>query len=94
MELMSRQIPWQHELELAIYYKGKQLQTGYRADFVCYESIIVELKAVSQLTSAHEAQLINYLKATGLQVGLLLNFGSESLEYKRLVLSKHRRGAE
>lgn len=57
----------------------------YQPDFVCYKEIIVEIKALSCLTGLEEAQLINYLKATGLKVGLLINFGSKSLEHKRLV---------
>ena len=70
-----------------IRYKSKLLTCAYRADFVCFESVIVETKAIAMLTSADEAQLINELKATGLQRGLLLNFGAESLEYKRPVLN-------
>ncbi|MCD4804491.1 MAG: GxxExxY protein [Desulfobacterales bacterium] len=57
----------------------------YQPDFICYEEVIVEIKAISGLTGMEEAQLINYLKASGLKVGLLINFGSRSLEHKRLV---------
>ena len=57
----------------------------YIADFVCYKSIIIELKAVNSLIKEHEAQVLNYLKATGFKLGILINFGSKSLEYKRLV---------
>ena len=57
----------------------------YIADFVCYKSIIIELKAVNSLIKEHEAQVLNYLKATGFKLGILVNFGSKSLEYKRLV---------
>jgi GxxExxY protein len=63
------------------------LSCSYRADFVCFEAIILELKAISQLTGADEAQVINELKATGLTRALLLNFGGPSLEYKRFVLN-------
>ena len=68
-----------------IFYKGKPLNKVYQPDFVCYDEIIVEIKAISSLTGLEEAQLINYLKATGMKVGLLINFGSKSLEHKRLV---------
>ena len=57
----------------------------YQPDFVCYDEVILEIKAISVLSGLEEAQLINYLKATGLKVGLLLNFGARSLEHKRLV---------
>ncbi|MFH1860016.1 MAG: GxxExxY protein [bacterium] len=78
---------FQKEVELPVYYKGKILQASYRADFICFErKIVVELKALNQLSGQEESQLINYLKATGLKTGLLLNFGVESLEYKRFVL--------
>jgi len=65
---------------MPIFYKGRQLKTTYRADFLCYESIIVELKALSRLSGTEEAQILNYLKASGHEIGLLLNFGSPSLE--------------
>ena len=70
---------------IQIAYKGKPLDKTYQPDFVCYEEVIVEIKAISNLSGVEEAQLINYLKATGLKVGLLINFGSRSLEHKRLV---------
>ena len=68
-----------------VYYKGFQLQKYYDADFYCYDKIVVELKALSALTSTHDAILINYLKATASKIGLLANFGEPSLKYKRLV---------
>ena len=91
IELQDRGILHEREAELPISYKGKRLACEYRADFVCFESVIVELKAVSELTGVHEAQVINYLKATGLEVGLLINFGAESLEYKRFIRSSSAR---
>ncbi len=88
LELQARQIPYQREMELPIFYKGQRLTTFYRADFICYDTAVVELKALAKLGGVEEAQIINYLKATGLQTGLLLNFGTTSLEYKRFVFSK------
>ncbi len=70
---------------IGICYKGKPLDKKYQPDYVCYEEIVVEIKALATLTSLDEAQLINYLKATGLAVGLLINFGAKSLQYKRRV---------
>src|SRR5262245_39734652 len=84
-EFALRNIPFLHEHDLPIVYKGVQLSTVYRADFLCYESVIVELKCLPKLTGREESQLINYLKASGLQVGLLINFGNPSLEFKRFV---------
>ncbi len=88
LELNLRQIPHQREVELPIFYRGQRLATVYRADFICFETVILELKALAKLGGIEEAQIINYLKATGLPIGLLLNFGTESLEYKRFVFSK------
>ena len=86
-ELASRRIPYQREVELPVSYKGRRLNTCYRADFICNDSIIVEVKALVRLSRIEEAQVINYLKIAGEEVGLLVNFGSESLEYRRFVLS-------
>jgi GxxExxY protein len=86
-ELAARGIPFHREVTIPVRYKNHLLQCGYRADFVCFESIILELNAISQLTGADEAQTINALKATGLQRALLINFGASSLDYKRLVFN-------
>jgi GxxExxY protein len=85
LEFQEREVPFKAEIALPIRYKGKSLTCTYRADFICFESVIVETKAISKLTGADEAQLINELKATGFHRGLLLNFGTASLEHKRLV---------
>ena len=87
LEFQERGIPFKAEVALPIRYKNRLLTCAYRADFVCFESSIVETKAISMLASADEAQLINELKATGLTRGLLLNFGAASLEHKRLIFS-------
>lgn len=84
-EFQQQRIPYVREKELPILYRGKTLDTYYKADFVCYDSVIVELKAIAGLTGREESQVINYLKASGLHKSLLINFGASSLEYKRLV---------
>jgi GxxExxY protein len=86
-EFTIRQISFRREVDLPILYKGKFLVTHYRADFMCYDSIIVECKALTRLAGYEEAQLMNYMKSTEIEVGLLLNFGTPSLEYKRFALS-------
>jgi GxxExxY protein len=84
LELINRKIPFEVEKALPVFYKGQTLEPCYRADVICYEKIIVELKALDRLTSKEESQLLNYLSATGLRVGLLINFGSRGkLEWKR-----------
>jgi GxxExxY protein len=82
LEFQDRGISYTAEVTLPVRYKGKLLTCAYRADFVCFERIIVETKAINQLTPADDAQLINELKATGFECGLLLNFGARSLEYR------------
>ena len=90
LELKERNIPFEKEKLLEIHYKGNMLSKKYIADFICFDKIIVELKALSKLTSDHEAQILNYLKATGFELGLLVNFGTRKLEYKRMILTKNR----
>src|SRR5947209_2293147 len=75
IEFAARGIPFAPQRELPVYYKGQKLTCFYKADFVCYESVIVELKALQAITGVEEAQLLNYLKATRLERGLLVNFG-------------------
>jgi GxxExxY protein len=87
MELLAASIPFERQKELLISYKGQALKKKYIADFICYGQIIVEVKATDSLSGKDEAQLLNYLKATGLRVGLLINFGSHGrLEWKRFIL--------
>jgi GxxExxY protein len=86
-ELSTRAIPFRAEGEMPIFYKGKRLKTSYRADFVCNESIIVELKAISKLGDIESAQILNYLRAGRMERGLLFNFGSKSLEHRRFIQS-------
>ena len=83
-ELRLRHIPFVREKVFTVTYKGKELSKDFRVDFVCFNKIIVELKAVSDFAEEHVAQVYNYLKVTGMQLGLLINFGKTSLEYKRL----------
>lgn len=87
IELSSRAVPYQREVQLPVAYKGVSLQASYRPDFLCYGSIIVELKALSGIGTTEEAQVINYLKVSGLPTGLLLNFGQPKLIYRRFALS-------
>ena len=86
IELASRAIPFESQ-RFPVIYKGSRLDAFYKPDFVCYEEVVVELKALSRLSSSEESQIINYLKVTGLQIGLLLNFGSRSLEQRRFILT-------
>ena len=85
IEFEKQKIPFVKEKKLLLFYKGIQIEKFYIADFVCFDKIIVELKALSALTSTHDSVMINYLKATKLKVGLLANFGERSLKYKRLI---------
>ena len=82
-EFQIRSIPFRREVDLPIVYKEQKLNTFYRADFICFDTVLVETKALDCISGAEEAQIINYLKVTGLGIGLLLNFGSVSLEYPR-----------
>jgi GxxExxY protein len=86
IELGLRGIPYLAQKDLALEYKGSPLRQVYRPDLICFDRIIVELKALSKLTEEHRAQVHNYLKATGMRLGLLVNFGHHpGLQYERIV---------
>ena len=88
MEFKCRSISFTREEQVPVYYKGSILGTPFRADFICYGSIIVELKAVKSLTEVESAQVLHYLKATGYHRALLINFGMPKLKYNRFIDSK------
>ena len=73
----EKDIPWEREKTLKMYFHGVELEKAYKADFVCYDDIIVELKAVSELLSEHRAQLFNYMRITNIKFGILINFGEK-----------------
>ena len=75
-ELALRGIPFVSQASLQLSYKGETLQQNYKPDLICFDNVLVEIKALRKITTEHQAQVLNYLKATGIQVGLLVNFGS------------------
>lgn len=89
IEFKQRNIPFQREQPVPVLYKGVTLGTPYRADFVCYGSIIVELKAIKALTDVESAKVLHYLKATGFERALLMNFATPRLDHKRFIQSKN-----
>ena len=91
MEFDVRQIPHVPQKRIAIFYKGRALCKEYIADFLCYDRIIVEIKAIKAITGIEEAQLLNYLKATKLPLGLIVNFGAPQLEWRRYANTKRDR---
>ena len=87
IEFQRQGITYEREKELRINYDGVELKQTYKADFVCFDKIIVELKAVGVLDDSHRSQVYNYLHATGYKLGLLLNFGcTDKLEHERIVI--------
>ena len=85
IEFHENDIPFEKEKSLGIVYKEYLLERKYVADFLCYDEVIVELKAVDELSSVHTSQVLNYLKASKKKVGVLVNFGSTKLQYKRII---------
>lgn len=83
IELEENGIPFESQKRIQISYRGIILEKEYVADFLCFEKIIVEIKAIKKITEIEEAQLLNYLKATKLPLGLIVNFGGKKLEWKR-----------
>jgi len=88
IEFKLRNIPYKRETPLNIYYKNELLDKYYIADFICFDKIIVELKALSLISSEHVGQVMNYLTAAKLKIGLIINFGKKSLEHKRIIKEK------
>ncbi|HRL72627.1 MAG TPA: GxxExxY protein [Flavobacterium sp.] len=84
-EFQNLKIPFKRQVKLDLYYGNQKLTKQYRADFICYDEIIVEIKAVSLIPTAFYAQLQNYLKCTNIELGMLINFGTSSLTYKRMI---------
>jgi GxxExxY protein len=87
IELQERGIPFVREARLAVRYRGRVLPLHYMVDFICYGEVLVELKALHAIGGLETAQLINYLRIAGRSRGLVLNFGAESLQHKRIVLN-------
>ncbi|QBG46233.1 GxxExxY protein [Verrucomicrobia bacterium S94] len=85
VEFEKQGIPFQCEVQLPVHYSGIELDCSYRVDFICFNDVLVELKALSQLSGIEDGQVINYLKASSMKRALLINFGTKSLEFKRFV---------
>lgn len=86
LEFTKNKVPFKREKSLVIYYENQPLNCKYIADFICYNNIIIEVKAVTELVPSHYSQILNYLKATNSNLGLLVNFGSNRVEIKRVAL--------
>lgn len=85
LEFIKENIPYKKEIKLQVYYEGKPLKKFFKADFICYDSIIIELKSAKFFSEADYKQAVNYLKATKYKLSLLINFGTPSLTYKRIL---------
>lgn len=84
-EFVKNNIPYQREVKLDLFFNGEKLDKKYKADFICFDNIILEIKAVSFIHENFTKQILNYLKATDKKLGLLINFGEKSLKYKRII---------
>lgn len=87
-EFDNFKIPYEHESKIEIEYKNEKLEKRYYADFCCYDRILLEIKACSQISEEHVKQVLNYLAATKLKLGIIINFGEKSLRFKRVILDK------
>jgi len=88
MEFLELQIPFEGQKNIPVFYKGKKLKKYYKADFVCFNNIIVEIKSTLFMHQMGKAQVINYLKSTNYKIGLLINFGENSIQWKRFINTK------
>ena len=84
-EFVKNNIPYQREVKPDLFFNGEKLDKKYKADFICFDNIILEIKAVSFIHENFTKQTLNYLKATDKKLGLLINFGEKSLKYKRII---------
>jgi GxxExxY protein len=89
IELSDDNIPFEAQKSIAITYKDRILKKEYIADFLCFGNIIIEIKAIKKITEVEEAQIINYLKATRLPLGLIINFGGKKMEWERYANTKN-----
>lgn len=87
IEFAARKIPFASEVRIPIKYRDQTLKSFFQADFICFGQVIVEIKAVKELTNIEEAQTLNYLRVARLSVGLLINFGAPSLQRKRFAMT-------
>lgn len=91
IELEQQEIQFEAQKKLKLAYRGRELKQTFKPDFICYEKIVLEIKAVANLVDEHRAQLLNYLNATEMKLGLLINFGHyPKLEYERLILTRDK----
>ena len=88
-EFHIQKIPFKRQVKLSLYYEQQLMKKQFRADFVCYDTIVIEIKAVSQIPITFYTQLTNYLKCTNQELGMLINFGTPSLTYKRMINLKN-----